>query len=260
MNTTGRMRAQKGAGDADTLGLSHNKVTLGPGQRLGQYKLVSLLGAGGMGEVWRAHDPDLQRDVAIKVLLPTYAGDPARLRRFEREARAVAMLNHPNLLVVHAVGNQGGRPYLVTELLDGGSLRDHMMRPLPPRQAIDFTIEIARGLAAAHDRGLVHRDLKPENIFVTRTGGIKILDFGLAKLVQRDPASDPTLTETGMVLGTPRYMSPEQACGQDLDHRSDIFAAGAILFEMLSGRPAFTGDTPVAGSGVYSTDHQPMPR
>jgi len=223
---------------------------LAPHTRLGPYEILGLLGAGGMGEVYRAHDPRLGRDVAVKVLPEEVPPAPGRLRRFDQEARAAGALNHPNVLSVFDIGSHGGVPYIVTELLEGDTLHQMMAKGrLPIGRATEYALQIARGLAAAHTRGIVHRDLKPANIFVTTGGHVKILDFGLAKL--REPTSDeqsrdPTLsngTEPGVLLGTVRYMSPEQAQGCPADHRADIFAFGAVLYEMLSGRPAFAGAT-----------------
>jgi serine/threonine-protein kinase len=228
------------------------QVMLTEGTRLGDYRLQSLLGSGGMGDVYRARDLRLDRDVAIKVLPSVFSADPDRLRRFEQEARAAAALNHPNILGIFQMGIHGGAPYLVFELLDGQTLREHLKRgPLPFRKAIDYARQIAHGLAAAHDRGIVHRDMKPENLFVTGEGRLKILDFGLAKL--RPPQTQETVTERlldaetepGAVMGTVGYMSPEQVRGDAADHRSDIFSFGAILFEMLSGERAFRGPSPV---------------
>jgi Tol biopolymer transport system component len=205
-----------------------------------------------MGEVYRAKDPRLGRDVAIKVLPASFSTDPDRLRRFEQEARAAGILNHPNITAVYDIGSHDGAPYVVSELLEGETLRSRLsVGPLPTRKALDYAIQIARGLAAAHEKGIVHRDLKPENLFVTRDGRVKILDFGLAKL--REPeagaASQTNLptgslgTEPGVVLGTMGYMSPEQVRGKAADSRSDIFSFGAILYEMLAGQRAFQGET-----------------
>jgi eukaryotic-like serine/threonine-protein kinase len=230
-------------------------MTLDSGTILGPYQILAPLGAGGMGEVYRARDTRLQRDVAIKVLPESFARDAERLRRFEQEARAVAALNHPNILAVHDIGAQDGTHYIVTELLDGRTLREQLDElhgsALPARKTIDYTRQICDGLAAAHNRGIVHRDLKPDNIFCTREGRIKILDFGLAK--QTPAASEAATltgdtpisaqTQPGMVMGTVGYMSPEQVRGTPTDHRSDIFSLGAILYEMLSGRRAFRRDT-----------------
>jgi serine/threonine protein kinase len=227
-------------------------VTLTSGSKLGPYEILAPLGAGGMGEVYRARDVRLNRDVAIKVLPAAFVRDAERLRRFQQEAQAVAALNHPNILAVHDFGEHDGSPYLVTELLEGETLREKL-RPgaLPVRKATEYGAQVARGLAAAHEKGIVHRDLKPENVFVTRDGRVKILDFGLAKLIQpegavlHDAATLASRTEPGVVMGTVGYMSPEQVKGETADHRSDLFSFGAILYEMLSGKRAFHGDTAV---------------
>jgi eukaryotic-like serine/threonine-protein kinase len=223
---------------------------LNTGTRLGPYEVLSTLGAGGMGEVYRARDARLSRDVAIKVLPAAFSRDPERLRRFEQEARATAALNHPNILAIFDIGNHEGSLYVVTELLEGETLRQRIQSgPVPPRKATDYALQIVRGLAAAHDQGITHRDLKPENVFLTKDGRIKILDFGLAKLApEKNTASadTPTLalqTEPGLVLGTVGYMSPEQVRGRSADQRSDIFSLGAILYEIVSGKRAFQGDT-----------------
>jgi Tol biopolymer transport system component len=221
------------------------------GARLGPYEILSLLGAGGMGEVYRARDERLKRDVAIKVLPASYSRDADRLRRFEHEAQAAGGLNHPNITAVYDLGTVGGSPYVVSELLEGETLRSRLSGgALVVRKALDYARQIAAGLAAAHEKGIVHRDLKPENLFVTRDGRVKIFDFGLAKLTQPEDAvpqtNFPTATagtEPGVVLGTLGYMSPEQVRGKPADARSDIFAFGAILYEMLSGKRAFHGDS-----------------
>ncbi len=225
-------------------------MALTSGTKLGPYEILAPLGAGGMGEVYRARDTRLSRDVAIKVLPAAFARDPERLRRFETEARAIATLDHPNILSIHDIGTHDGAPYLVSECLEGHSLREELSGgALPLRRAVEYGTQIAQGLAAAHDKGIVHRDLKPENIFVTQDGRIKILDFGLAKLVQPDaaPGEGATLeavpTSAGAVLGTVGYMSPEQVKGEAADARSDIFALGTILYEMFSGQRAFRRDT-----------------
>ena len=226
------------------------RLGLAPGAKLGDYEVQRLIGSGGMGEVYRAHDTRLGREVAIKVLPGFSSQDGERLRRFEQEARAAAALNHPNILAVFQMGTYGGVPYLASELLEGGTLRELLLRGrLAVRKVIDYGVQIARGLAAAHEKGITHRDLKPENLFVTKDGRVKILDFGLAKLVQRQPISDqsaPTVTaqtEPGVVMGTVGYMAPEQVRGSTADHRADIFAFGAILYEMLTGKRAFQKPT-----------------
>ena len=227
-------------------------MNLASGTKLGPYEIVSLLGAGGMGEVYRARDSRLRRDVAIKVLPQALSLDADRMRRFEQEALATAALNHPNILAVFDIGTSEGSPYVVSELLEGETLRERLRSgSLPARKALDYALQVAHGLAAAHEKGIIHRDLKPENLFLTKDGRVKILDFGLAKLTQIDPGSNPSMatvthggTEAGMVMGTAGYMSPEQVRGMTLDPRSDIFSFGAILYEMLSGKRAFHGDTP----------------
>jgi hypothetical protein len=221
------------------------------GTKFGPYEIVDLLGAGGMGEVYRARDSRLKREVAIKVLPQALSLDADRMRRFEQEALATAALNHPNILAVFDIGTSDGSPYVVSELLEGETLRERLRSgPIAVRKALDYALQIAHGLAAAHEKGIIHRDLKPENLFVTKDGRVKILDFGLAKLTRADPDAHtalPTMTggtEAGTVLGTAGYMSPEQVRGIALDARSDIFSFGAILYEMLSGKRAFHGDTP----------------
>jgi eukaryotic-like serine/threonine-protein kinase len=224
-------------------------MTLNSGTRLGPYEIDSLLGAGGMGEVYRARDTRLGRDVALKILPASFAGDGDRLRRFEQETHAVAALNHPNILAIYDVGHYNGSPFLVCELLEGESLRELLEGgALTPRKTIDYGVQVAQGLAAAHEKGIVHRDLKPENLFITREGRAKILDFGLAKLAQAPlEAEGATMTHLrtspGVVMGTASYMSPEQVRGEAVDCRTDIFALGAVLSEMLTGRRAFHRDT-----------------
>ncbi|HUA14223.1 MAG TPA: WD40 repeat domain-containing serine/threonine protein kinase [Verrucomicrobiae bacterium] len=222
------------------------------GTKLGPYEIESLIGAGGMGEVYRAHDSRLDRTVAIKVLPASFSADRERLQRFAQEAKAAAALNHPNIVSVFDIGEERGAPYVVSELLEGETLRERLRTgPLPVRRVIDYAIQVAKGLAAAHERGIVHRDLKPENLFLTNDGRVKILDFGLAKLTRPEATSGsgdaPTVqvaTETGLVMGTAGYMSPEQVRGKAADSRSDIFAFGAILYEMISGKRAFHSETP----------------
>src|SRR5215831_14673055 len=228
-------------------------LSFASGTRLGPYEIVAPLGAGAMGEVYRARDDRLEREVAIKVLPAQFSKDGDRVRRFEQEARAAGQLNHPNIVAIHDIGAHERAPYIVSELLEGQTLRERLRSggALAARKAIDFTLQVARGLTAAHDRGIVHRDLKPENLFVTRDGRIKILDFGLAKLKELDVARDahaetiPGGTEPGSVLGTAGYMAPEQVRGRAADHRADLFALGVILYEMLAGQRAFHGDSAV---------------
>jgi Tol biopolymer transport system component len=225
-------------------------MSLKAGDRLGRYEILSFLGAGAMGEVFRGRDSQLRREVAIKLLASSLAADPELLLRFEQEARAAGSLNHPNLLVVYDAGSHEGRPFLVSELLEGESLSKRLASgALPPRKAVEYATQIARGLAAAHAKGIVHRDLKPDNLFVTREGQVKILDFGLAKLTQQplpnpDDKTQLMPTTAGTVLGTPGYMAPEQVRGEAVDHRADLFSFGAVFYEMLCGRRAFTGRSP----------------
>ena len=238
------------------------------GTKLGPYEILALLGAGGMGEVYGARDARLARDVAIKVLPESFARDADRLRRFEQEARTVAALNHPNILGLYDIGQHHGSPYIVCELLDGETLREKIQTgPMPQRRAIEYASQIAEGLAAAHDKGVVHRDLKPENVFVSKDGRVKVLDFGLAKLARIESggtegadgatATVPAHTLPGMVVGTAGYMSPEQVRGKEVDARTDIFAFGAILYEMLSGHRAFKGDSFVETMNAILKDDPP---
>src|SRR5262245_4022590 len=224
-----------------------------PDKVLGPYRVLDKLGEGGMGEVYRAQDTRLHREVAIKVLPETLAADPDRSARFEQEARATAALNHPNIVALYDVGSEGGTAYVVSELLTGATLRERIAGgPIPVRKAAEIGLGVLSGLAAAHERGIAHRDLKPENIFITTDVTVKILDFGLAKL-SRSPsleAGESVVTVTsprttpGLVLGTIGYMAPEQVRGLPADHRSDIFAFGAVVYEMLTGKRAFHGTTP----------------
>jgi hypothetical protein len=223
-------------------------MELAAGARLGPYEIAAKIGAGGMGVVYRAKDTRLGRDVAIKVLPEALQGDPDRLRRFTEEAKTTGALNHPNVVAVLDVGEHQGAPFLVAELLEGQPLRAKLGAPLSARKAAEWGANIAQGLAAAHEKGIVHRDLKPENVFVTRDGRVKILDFGIAKLVSPPSGNDSTLgegTAPGAIVGTPGYMAPEQARGNPADQRSDLFALGAILHEMLAGPRAFRGASPL---------------
>jgi len=222
---------------------------LAVGTTLGPYKIIAPLGAGGMGEVYRARDARLGRDVAIKVIPAELARDPERIKRFEQEARAAGALNHPNVCAILDIGSHEGSPFVVMELLEGETLRERLNAgPIPVRKSIDYASQVAHGLAAAHEKGIVHRDLKPENLFLTKDGRVKVLDFGLAKLTRPEvlaPAGDKPIsiaaTETGAILGTVGYMAPEQVRGGAADHRSDLFALGAILYELVTGKRAFHG-------------------
>jgi serine/threonine protein kinase len=235
---------------------------LSSGDRLGRYRVDGPLGAGGMGEVYRAFDTRLGREVAIKILSARRANDPDRIQRFEQEARVAASLSHANLLALHDAGSEDGIDYAVFELLEGQTLRAQLESgPLPVSKAVGYGVQICEGLSAVHARGIVHRDLKPENVFVTRSGQVKILDFGLAKPGPRGVlagGSDAcTPTEPGLLVGTCGYMAPEQARGRPADARSDIFSMGALLYEMLSGRRAFAGQTPADTLAALLTQDPP---
>src|SRR5712691_7750901 len=240
-------------------------MSIAIGTKLGRYEIRSKIGEGGMGEVYLARDTQLGRDVAVKVLPSTYSHDTDRLHRFEQEACAAGALNHPNILIVHEVGTHDGSPYVVSELLEGETLRERMGGTAQPqRKAIDYALQVAHGLAAAHEKGIVHRDLKPDNIFITKDGRVKILDFGVAKLTQVEGAEAQTDiptrrvdTDPGVVMGTVGYMSPEQVRGQKVDHRSDIFSFGAILYEMLSGRRAFHRESTADTISAILKEHPP---
>jgi serine/threonine protein kinase len=238
-------------------------MSLSAGTRLGPYEVLGLIGSGGMGEVYRARDTRLGRDVAIKVLPDDVARDPDRLRRLEREARAVAALNHPNILTVHDVGVHDGTSFVVTELLEGESLRDLLSRRVPgPSQALSIAAQAATGLAAAHRSGVVHRDIKPENVFITTDGRVKLLDFGLAKLVgtgAEDGDATTGLTQTGMLMGTVAYMSPEQARGGAVDVRSDVFSFGIVLYELLTRQHPFKRETVAATLTAIVQETPPPP-
>lgn len=240
-------------------------MTIAVGTRLGPYEILAPLGAGGMGEVFRARDTRLGREVAIKVLPTEFSNNADRLHRFEQEASAAGALNHPNILVVHDIGEHNSTSYVISELLEGETLRERMNgAPLGQRKTLDYALQVARGLAAAHERGIVHRDLKPENIFITLDGRAKILDFGIAKLAQADGESGQTNiptrrvdTDPGAVMGTVGYMAPEQVRGQAVDHRADIFAFGCVLYEMLAGRRAFRGESHVETLSAIIRDDPP---
>src|SRR3954471_13106875 len=236
---------------------------LQPDAMLGPYRIVSLLGEGGMGAVYRAKDTRLGRDVAIKILTALTLSDQERVQRFEQEARATGMLNHPNLLTIYDVGNEGGTAYIVSELLEGATLRERLDRgPLPPRRAVDAALQVANGLAAAHEKGIIHRDLKPDNIFLTKDGRAKILDFGLAKVEQpRETGAgpNPTVTVPGITLGTVGYMAPEKVRGVAADSRSDIFSFGVILYEMILGQRAFHKPTSAdTMSAILNEEPRPL--
>lgn len=228
-------------------------MPLDPGARLGRYEIQALLGAGSMGEVYRAKDQRLGRDVAIKVLLAEFSCDPERLGRFEREARAASALNHPNIVSLFDVSEHGESPYLVSELLEGQTLRALLdVGALSVEATLQIALQVARGLEAAHEKGIVHRDLKPENVFLLGDGRVKVLDFGLAKLLDPgggacglDGAPDGVVTTAGVALGTVDYMSPEAMRGQEMDHRTDLFSFGALVYEMLSGVPPFRRESAV---------------
>ena len=240
-------------------------MSIAAGTHIGPYEIVGWLGAGGMGDVYRARDPRLGREVAIKLIPETCATDAIRLHRFEQEARAAGQLNHPNILTVYDVGTHAGAPYIVSELLEGESLRSRLQEgALSWRKAIEYARQVAEGLAAAHAKSIVHRDLKPDNVFVTSEGRVKILDFGIAKLTQPSDGPGrriglPTETEHGTVVGTAGYMSPEQVRGEAVDPRSDIFSFGAMLYEMLTGRAAFTRGTTAETMAAILKEDPPVP-
>jgi len=244
-------------------------MAIATGTRIGPYEIVALLGAGGMGEVYRARDDRLSRDVAVKVLPGSFASDPDRLKRFEQEARAAGQINHPSIMAVYDVGTFEGTPYIVSEYIEGETLRQALdTGPMPAARALDLGIEIASGLAAAHEKGIVHRDLKPENLILLRDGRVKILDFGIAKLTKdglgKVSDTGPTLanlTVAGQLLGTASYMAPEQIRDLGVDHRTDLFTLGAILYEMLTGAPVFPGETTADRmSAILRGEPPPLPR
>src|SRR5262249_49674960 len=213
-------------------------------QTLGAYRLINLLGAGGMGEVWRAEDLRLLREVAIKILSDAIANDPEWKARFLREARTIAQLNHPNIATIYAIEQEGDKVFIVMELIEGESVTSILARgPMEPREAVRIVRQVAEALEEAHAKGIVHRDIKPDNVIVSRRNA-KVLDFGIAKQIGGPASRDtPALTQGGMIVGTPYYMSPEQALGKTLDQRSDIFSLGVVLYEMLAGHRPFAGET-----------------
>jgi len=244
------------------------------GQRLGPYEILSAIGAGGMGEVYRARDARLNRDVAIKALPEAFAHDPERLFRFQREAKMLASLNHPNIATIHGLEHSNGTSYLVMELVSGETLAERVKREgaVPVEEALKITVQIAEALEAAHEKGIIHRDLKPANVKVTPEGKVKVLDFGLAKAFAGDgadsnPSESPTLsraaTMQGVILGTAAYMSPEQARGKTVDKRTDIWAFACVMYELLTGKQAFEGQLwspgqfTVRGFGIYNFDLHP---
>ena len=240
-------------------------MSLSPNTTLGHYTVISKIGAGGMGEVYRARDGRLDREVAIKLLPTEVSSDSDRLQRFEQEARATSALNHPNILTVYDIGTHEGSPYIVAELLEGEELRDRLDQgQIPLRKAIEYAQQIVSGLSAAHEKGIVHRDLKPENLFITTDDRVKILDFGLAKLRGNsgdahgsEDATRRAITNPGVVMGTVGYMSPEQVRGQLTDQRSDIFSFGVILFEMLTAKRAFYRESVVETMHAILKDDVP---
>jgi serine/threonine protein kinase len=247
---------------------ANKAVTLGPGSRLGPYEILASVGAGGMGQVFRARDTRLGRDVAVKILPPAFADDPDSVRRFEKEARAVASLSHPNVVPLFDVGDQDGVRYAVAEFVPGETLRARLSRgPLPPTEAAGIAAQIADGLAAAHQSGLVHRDIKPENVVLARPDFPRILDFGLAKrnagmagesASGDEPTQSALLTAPGVITGTVGYMSPEQVRGEPVDGRSDIFSLGVVLWEMLTGHRPFRGESPVETLNAILTEKPPF--
>src|SRR6266540_2957618 len=268
--TSGRIRASPicCAGSTSRHDCEGRRLMISVGSRLGPYEILAPLGAGGMGEVWKARDPRLGREVAIKVLPEELAADHERLKRFEREARAASALNHPNIVTIHEIGEADGRAFLVMERIEGQTLRELLEDgPLSSRRLLSIACQIADGLARAHEGGIVHRDLKPENVMVTKEGFVKILDFGLAKLTPPETkvaslTEMPTAsvgTAAGIVLGTVGYMSAEQASGKPVDFRSDQFSFGVILYEMATGRRAFRRNTPVETlSAIIREDPEPI--
>src|SRR5437762_4974111 len=228
--------------------LAKDQPALEAGESIGHYQVVSLLGVGGMGQVYLAEDSKLRRKVALKLLPASYTRDESRLRRFQQEARAASALNHPNILTIHELGEVNGEQFIATEFVEGETLRDRLNRaPLNLAETLDVAVQIAGALAAAHKAGIVHRDIKPENIMLRHDGYVKVLDFGLAKLIEAEEARPEDLTRsmnqtgTGTVMGTLHYMSPEQSRGEEVDARTDIFSLGVVLYEMVTGQLPFEG-------------------
>ena len=237
------------------------------GRTLAHFNVISILGVGGMGEVYLARDTKLDRKVALKLLPPQYTSDPGRINRFEREARAASALNHPNIITIYEIDQVENRHFIAAEFVDGQTLREFSAnRQIAVKEAIDLATQICSALSAAHEAGIVHRDIKPENIMLRRDGYVKVLDFGLAKLTERRRSSvatsasedDPAKTNPGAVLGTISYMSPEQALGREVDHRSDIFSLGVMLYELMTGAPPFKGDSTAAILDAI-VHHRPLP-
>ena len=259
------MAAHHGAGQFGDTPVSMSAPPLGPATSIGPYRIVHLLGAGGMGEVYRARDTKLGRDVALKILPHIFTTDPERVGRFDREARLLASLNHPHIGAVYGVEQSDGVHALVMELVEGEDLAQRIARgPIPLADALPIAKQIAEALEAAHEQGIIHRDLKPANIRVREDGTVKVLDFGLAKVLDPpsadgDAMNSPTLsghaTEIGLILGTPAHMSPEQACGKPADKRTDIWAFGVVLYEMLTARPLYAGETPSEVLGASSKEN-----
>src|SRR5215472_12950395 len=234
--------------------MSNDDLNMLVGKSLGQFRIVERIGAGGMATVFKAYQPTLDRYVAIKVLPAYHARDPIFVKRFEREARAVAKLAHPNIVQIHDFGEQDNITYIVMEYVDGGTLKDRLKRPLPAAEAVDFIIQAAEGLECAHRNGIVHRDVKPANILLRKDGYLLLSDFGIAKILE----GTTNLTRVGTGIGTPQYMSPEQGIGQAVDRRSDIYSLGVVLFHCLTGRVPFTADNPLSITVKHMNDPLPV--
>src|SRR5215468_5373034 len=231
-----------------------NDLSMLVGKSLGQFRIAERIGSGGMAMVFKAYQPTLDRFVAVKVLPAHYARDPVFVKRFEREARSVAKLAHPNIVQIHDFGEQDNITYIVMEYVDGGTLKDRLKRALPPGEAIDFIIQAAEGLDCAHRNGIVHRDVKPANMLVRKDGHLLLSDFGIAKILE----GTTNLTRAGTGIGTPQYMSPEQGTGQAVDRRSDIYSLGIVLFHMLAGRVPYTADSPISITVKHMNEPLPL--